>query len=506
MSWESTLAFLSLDTLHRLFFFLGTTEGFLFKATLELVIFTLLAYMVVSEYIQSKQQEMRFLIIALFTIMLHRIFFVAVYANTVFRGQPLTIFNSWLPLFMSLLELIALILFINAFLFQFFKIQFNKESMWKEFTLVLATTLIVGFFWLQEYASNPSANFTLFWGELAFLLISIGLVLFALYTIVHGPFTKYRIRLFAAFFLYLIAPTLHIINQFIFGDQNLRLKLLEQPFPFLAICLFYEITYRKLVDKAYLREQLAESEKKYQQEKELGKLKDEFISVVSHELKTPITSMKLYLSLLKKKKFGKLTRKQEDALHIIEDESDRLAHLIHDTLDLSRLEAGKGTLHTEAFDLHDLGNPLYYQVAGEKGIKIVFRIHPGFVVHVDKRKFMQVFMNLLSNAIKFTEKKGTITIRAEKNDREWKLHVEDTGKGIPEQELPKLFSKFYQVDSPMTRQHSGFGLGLAIVKEIVSLHGGSVEVQSTEGKGSTFTVVMPDNISQSNLFKQSPNS
>jgi signal transduction histidine kinase len=280
-----------------------------------------------------------------------------------------------------------------------------------------------------------------------------------------------------------------------YNNNNARLEVALQPFPFLSIMLFTQVVYLKLVDKATLKQQLAESEKKYLAEKEVSKLKDEFVSVVSHELRTPLTSMNLYTSLLLSGKFGKPNKGQKEALAVIKNETSHLSNLINDILTLSRFEAKHEKLNPTDYDLTELiKESSYYNLADEKYIKIVRKIPPVFLVRVDIDKFKQVFINLLSNAIKFTPAGGKITISLTELETKWSMSIADTGIGIRNEDIGKLFDKFYQGESYMTKTEKGTGLGLAIAKNIVELHHGEINVSSELGKGSVFSVIIPKDL------------
>ena len=260
----------------------------------------------------------------------------------------------------------------------------------------------------------------------------------------------------------------------------------------LSALLFLRFVYLKLVDKATLQEKLRHSESQLEAEKKIGRMKDEFVSTVSHELRTPLTSIKLFVSLLLQGKLGSLQPKQEKALKTVKEEGDRLANLIDDLLDLSRLEAGKVKLKLASFSPHDfLHDNMHYELAKEKGIKVGLKISGNFKVKADVAKFKQIFINLLSNAVKFTDSGGTITIEAEPDGDRWIFKISDTGKGIEQDKLPRLFEKFFQANDYMTRTQKGTGLGLAIVKRSVELHKGTISAHSEAGKGSTFIVSLP---------------
>ncbi|MBT3407223.1 PAS domain-containing protein [Candidatus Woesearchaeota archaeon] len=238
--------------------------------------------------------------------------------------------------------------------------------------------------------------------------------------------------------------------------------------------------------------------------KELDEMKTEFVSTVSHELRTPLTSIKGYAALLEDGKMGVLDEKQQKAVEIINKESDRLTDLINDILDLSKLETGKAKSVFVLNDIVEAVNECHIlQIAKQKGIfvnKIVTKNIPKILF--DKPKIIQVFNNILSNAIKFTKAKGKITIKISNKIDHIVIDITDTGVGIPKKDIPKLFNKFYQVESHLTRNQGGTGLGLTIVKEIIGLHHGLISVKSILHKGTTVSFALPKHpISEDELKK-----
>jgi signal transduction histidine kinase len=331
---------------------------------------------------------------------------------------------------------------------------------------------------------------------LVFTVIRALVLLYPVYFILHvKKKLKFTFNIIIAFLIYSIVPLIQIINWIFFGNENARLQVAVQPFPFISILLFTQVVYLKLVDKATLRAKLAESEKKYIAEKEVSELKDEFVSVVSHELRTPLTSMKLYTSLMLSGKFGAVSKKQKNALHVIKSEADRLTELINDILTLSKIEANKEKLHLTDFDATDLIRecPLY-KLAEEKKIDVKIRIPAVFLVRADKDKMHQVYINLLSNAIKFTPEGGVIKAVLKELPDSWMMAVNDNGIGINEADKGRLFNKFFQSQNYMTKTEHGTGLGLAIAKKIVDMHHGEIRVTSEPGKGSTFSVFIPKDL------------
>jgi signal transduction histidine kinase len=251
--------------------------------------------------------------------------------------------------------------------------------------------------------------------------------------------------------------------------------------------------------KVLALKKMVELETSYRELKHLDEMKDNFLSMVSHDLRTPMTSIKGYASILSEK-IDRLDRdRQKRYLDIIITESDRLTRLISDLLDLQRFEAGKMKLDLQDTDL----NPLIEQsVASFQGAAIAKNIGlektlppDPVIVSADPDRLLQVIANLLSNAIKFTPERGQVHVSVtagSHDDRPFvSVAVADTGPGIPPDEQTKLFSKFQQVESLVRGKNQGSGLGLALVREIVEHHQGKVLVQSQPGHGSVFSFTLP---------------
>jgi|GEM_PF-808543 len=227
--------------------------------------------------------------------------------------------------------------------------------------------------------------------------------------------------------------------------------------------------------------------------KELEKLKSDFISTVSHELRTPLTSIKGYVDLVLAGDVGPLTPEQKEFLTIVSQNTTRLTELINDLLEIERLESGKIEFEFAELDLAEILDNVArsLQVSAEqKGLEFLTEIPSGLRVRGDRDRLAQVFLNLLSNAIKYTPA-GTVELRAHQEDDTVVVEVRDTGIGISESDLQKLFQKFFRSDNPYVRKAGGTGLGLSIAKAIVERHGGSITVTSELGQGSTFTVRLP---------------
>jgi len=258
------------------------------------------------------------------------------------------------------------------------------------------------------------------------------------------------------------------------------------------------------VDNALLYEELQrkiqELEKAYQELQELDRFKSRFLSNVSHELRTPITSIKTYVELFLQDKIGVLQEEQKEKLEIVRRNLNSLMTLINDLLAIARVEDQKDRpSQKEKIPIQDIVDQALadtVEIAKGKGLQLLSRIaSKKYWVEVDRQKILQVIQNLISNAIKFTER-GEILVSVKRMEGDGsppqvEVAVNDTGIGIPTSELPKIFQRFYQIDSSPTRKYVGTGLGLAIVKEILAGHGTQIHVDSTPGEGSRFWFTLP---------------
>ncbi|WP_245814709.1 hybrid sensor histidine kinase/response regulator [Cystobacter ferrugineus] len=228
-----------------------------------------------------------------------------------------------------------------------------------------------------------------------------------------------------------------------------------------------------------------------------NRAKDEFLAVMSHELRTPLTAVLGWTQMLRGRQGD--ARAVEKGLGVIERNARALAQLIEDVLDVSRIITGKLTLHRKGVEWVGVVQAAVEVVrshAEQKGVSLALEVDVGptgaALLVGDPGRLQQVCWNLLVNAVKFTPAGGHVRVRVTRGEREARLQVTDTGKGIRADFLPHLFERFWQADGSSTREHGGLGLGLAIVHHLVGLHGGSVKAESPgEGRGSTFTVTLP---------------
>ncbi|MFZ3166309.1 MAG: ATP-binding protein [Candidatus Methanoperedens sp.] len=228
----------------------------------------------------------------------------------------------------------------------------------------------------------------------------------------------------------------------------------------------------------------------------MNKIKNEILANMSHELRTPLTSIIGFSQLLKQRINGELSEKQEQYVDNVIASGKFLLDLINDILDFSKIEAQKMELVIESMSVEEAINEtlvIMKEQAAKHNITMVKNIEPQLdFIMADKQRFKQVLFNLLSNAVKFSkEDGGTVTISARKSGDMAQFSVSDTGIGIKEEDLGKLFRKFEQLDSGHSRKSKGTGLGLAISKQLVELHGGKITVESKYSEGSTFTFFIP---------------
>lgn len=228
--------------------------------------------------------------------------------------------------------------------------------------------------------------------------------------------------------------------------------------------------------------------------KKLEKVRQDFISNVSHELKTPLTSIKAMVEVLLEGG-AEDSKLRKDFLENINQEVDRLSRLVNDLLLLSRLESDKGFLNpvpTDFVTLVTRAVSRFQPRAMKEGLTLSLDIKGDIPpLNVDVNYIDQVISNLIDNAIKYTPSGGKIGITVEDVGKEIKVSVKDTGIGIPKEDLPRIFERFYRGDKSRNLSLGGVGLGLSIVKHIVEAHGGKVGVESDLGKGSTFYFTLP---------------
>lgn len=228
---------------------------------------------------------------------------------------------------------------------------------------------------------------------------------------------------------------------------------------------------------------------------ELDQIKNRFFANISHELRTPLTLLLAPLETLLHRRNFPLNDESRQMLQTMHANGMRLLKLINDLLDLVRLESGRIEVKREPVEAAEFIRGIVSaarQMADDKRLHLVASVDPGLgAVLADRDKLEKIVLNLVFNALKFTPSGGQVTLQAARRAQEFVLMVADTGVGISQKNLPHIFDRFWQADGASNRKFQGVGIGLALVKELVEVQGGKVEVQSLEGKGTTFTVLLP---------------
>jgi len=231
------------------------------------------------------------------------------------------------------------------------------------------------------------------------------------------------------------------------------------------------------------------------QVQEANRLKTEFVTVVTHELRSPLTSIAGYIELLLEGEGREGAEAQREYLRIVKRNADRLLEMINDLLDIARIEAGKLELKRLPLDLGGLireaVRALRPQIEGKGQHLILDLAEPLPAVTGDPERITQILINLVSNAHKYTPQGGRVTVATRAEGAQVRISVRDTGIGLSSEEQQKLFTKFFRAQHPLVREAGGTGLGLAITRALVELHGGTLTVDSAPGQGATFSVALP---------------
>jgi len=226
-------------------------------------------------------------------------------------------------------------------------------------------------------------------------------------------------------------------------------------------------------------------------------LRDQFLSLASHELKTPLTTVIGYIDLLQRRagKDNTLSERDRRTLQLIADQTQRLNKMIMSLFDISRIETGQLSIERAPVDVCALVKRVVDDVQVtlvERPIEVLCPDDP-LIIQGDNLRLEQVFQNLLQNAVKYSPRNASIGVVVRQHEGWIRVAVQDRGIGVPQADLPHLFERFYRADNVGLAKIGGLGIGLYVVKQIVELHGGEVMVESVEGKGSTFTVSLPLN-------------
>ena len=278
------------------------------------------------------------------------------------------------------------------------------------------------------------------------------------------------------------------------ADRRVRIYLIIGTIILTGAVIISVVAYRRTRSQnVLLNQQNRKIEEQTQQLQEAAKTKSRFFANVSHELRTPVTLLNGMLELMKENPSHNGTNKKLD---IALTSSRRLQGMLNEVLDLSRLEAGELKLlrkHKELFPLLSRIVLAFESLISQKNIRLEFDANAiaGLTIDIDEDKFEKVINNLMHNAIKFNRDRGWIKVIANRTETSVQIKVEDSGVGIPENELPFVFDRFYQSTSSEKLSSQGIGIGLSLVREFTELHGGEVKVSSRANDGTSFTVQLP---------------
>jgi len=229
-----------------------------------------------------------------------------------------------------------------------------------------------------------------------------------------------------------------------------------------------------------------------------NRMKSEFVSIVSHQLRTPLSSLRWSLDLLRSKRLGQINKKQKEYLDIINESNKRMIGLVNDLLNVNRIEEGRLEVRPKSFSMGDLAEKIIEEIkplAKDKGVTIDFYLEEKLpLVYADSNRIRMVIQNLIENAVKYSNKEikdRFVKARIEKDENKLRFSAEDNGIGIPFGLRKRVFGKFFRGDNLVKQRTEGTGLGLFISKGIINLSGGEIGFRSKEGKGSTFWFTLP---------------
>lgn len=288
-------------------------------------------------------------------------------------------------------------------------------------------------------------------------------------------------------------PLIRADGETVWTRVSLSIVPWSQGTPPFAIATVEDITVRKRADEA--AELAALRLEKIGELEEVSEWKSQLLNIASHELRNPLTPMKIQLHLLRQRSLGELTPRQEKAVNVVYREADRLGRLVHDVLDVARLQANRLAIEREPLDLAPLVEDVvesFREAAREWNIGLAMKVDSSLRVDADPDRLKQVLFNILGNALKFTPAGSSVRLVASLHGADVEVSVQDEGPGLTSDQMARLFLPFSQVHEPRAGKTSGSGLGLYIAKAIVKAHGGRIGVTSRgPGRGAVFRFTIP---------------
>lgn len=280
------------------------------------------------------------------------------------------------------------------------------------------------------------------------------------------------------------------------GDEELIGILAHQIGQALENARLFEKTWRAQQDlEKKVEVRTHELTQALEEVKLISKRKTDFVSAVSHELRTPLTSIKGYASILLAGKLGDVPEEVRLRLEKVNKHSDELTSIVNDLLDISRIESGRVVMKQTSVNISKLVASVADLLSVQfKSKDITFNTlipQETTTIWADESQIRRVFINIIGNAIKFTQQGGKISVQSARADKYIRIDITDTGCGIPPDDQEKVFEEFYRVDNAINETAKGTGLGLALVKHIIEAHGGRIWVESSSGRGSTFSFTLP---------------
>jgi len=390
------------------------------------------------------------------------------------------------------------------------------EMLWPFFKLRMMCGILTGLVWAafkRGYCPRRVFGVTWFMGPL--------LMIFYMIYAVRDPISPYYAGLnIILLAMGLISPwtyqqnmfiTVFVLAMYVAVAAMMRVAGISQPLPYAlnnTTFLFLTAAFVVLGSRANARQRFHEFSLRWELDKnrraaeetnrklvELDQIKSRFFANISHELRTPLTLLLAPLEALMQKLGRSFDAETREVLSTMHSNGMRLLKLINDLLDLVRMESGRLEVKHEPLEMAGFIKGLASaarQVADDKHLQLETVADPQLgTVIADRDKLEKIVLNLVFNALKFTPAGGRVELRAERRDLHFVIQVADTGVGISEKNLPFIFDRFWQADSSSNRKYQGVGIGLALVKELTEIQGGKVDVQSVEGKGTTFTVRLP---------------